>query len=644
MSTTPNNNNNNIPPLPNGETPPPPPPPPNGETPPPPREEKPTILPHTLPKFSPININLHTNLPDEEDKNGLATKIFPLTGDMMGAPGDKPFFSSEIDYSYGASFFMDLPREEQIKVFFDVSTFRKFITECYTQKLNKINRSGALDNAKEEYDRQKKEALEENGIAERNVLFMLNKLIKVSFPKKTAVKETYSLHKTTPLSVLRDPIGTLRRFYSPFVYYTYLKYGGKDYTVVKARWQNDFYSHPEFFKLYNLYRLYDEWFSPEKKEEIIEKFKKDATYFTGTQLYNENIVEYIVMAFARDFMKYEDAENYLKSIMTFKGETLEFKEYAKRKEEIDEILKKFKKVEERQKFFRETDNEIVAIKDFELVSSRARYSDKDITKSQLADFENYKKLIKKIYDFIKDQPDWANYNETKKETINKIKENIYNKKLRCLLSDITYLSKDAKTGEGVKVDDSKKDCIPLLADVRREIERRAFYVGVQKKGGVNGEFEISLYVDLFGGKIDQKNKEQYRCAFLGEKLGNEFEALWNGRYYVKSRFFFDAPDFDDDDADIKSGLEKKDKEKNGEDDDDDEKEKDDDDDGDKSKRRRRRRRDRDDDDDSEYEGGRSRPNKKTLRARFRKKRRRTFKKVENRLLRRRAKALPNIRL
>lgn len=601
----------------------------------------PSAIPHVLPKFFPININLHTNLPEDEDKDttGLATKIFPLTGEMMGIGGSKPFFSSEIDYSYGASFFTDLEHEDKIKVFFDRNTFRKFITECYTQKLNEINRSGYPNDAQAEYEKQKNEALEENGIAERNVLFMLNILIKVSFPKKTTVKESYSNHATTPLSVFKSPIETLRRFYSPFVYYTYLKYEGKDYTVVKARWQNDFYSHPEFYKLYSIYRSYSEWFTPEKKEEIIEKFSGDETYFTGTQLYGKEIIEYIVMVFAHDFKKYEDAENYLKNIMTFGGKTPKYADYKEKKAEIDQKLKEFNTIEERQEYLKK--NNIVAIKDFEVSSSRTRYKE-EISKSQVADFENFKKFVKKIYDFIKDQPDWTKFNEVTKETLSKIKENIYNKKLYCLLSNITAISNEdnddkkskdeiEKEGEKSKGEIEKEKCMLMLKDVRREIERRAFYVGVQKKGGVSGEFEISLYVDLFGGKIDQKNKEQYRCAFLGEKLGNEFEALWNGRYYVKSRFFFDGSEFENDENDEqgeKKQKENKEKDKEDEDQEEDNDNEDDDDD-DKKSRKKKKRSSR----DSEYDGGsriKKRRNHKTLRrrsirVRSRRRRARTFK-------------------
>jgi len=541
------------------------------------KEAQPPPPPNVLPKFFPININLHTNLPDDKDETGLATKIITLTGDMLGSSPNKPFFSSEIDYSYGTYFFTD-KREEQINVFFNRSTFRKFIIECYNRKLKEINSNDKafIQSAREEYEKEKKDALEENGIAERNILFMLNMLIKISFPKKTKVKETYSKHKTNVLSVFKDPISALKTFYNPFVYYTYITYEGKDYTVVKAHWQNDFYSHPEFFKLYNLYRLYTEWFNAEKKEEIINKFKAFTTYFTGTQLYSEEIVEYIVMTFAQDFMKYEDAEDYLKTIMTFDGKTLPYEKYDKKKSKIYEVFKEkgYNTIESRENYLKE--KKIVAIKDFELISSRTRYSE-SIKKSQVADFENYKKLIKKIYDFIKDQPDWSNFYELKKETLSKVKENIYNKKLHCLLSDITYLSKkndtaivkssdedaassedknvatnrnfeESKTQQNVEVatiDKNKPNCDELLKNVRKQIERRDFYVGVQKKGGVNGEFEISLYVDFFGGKIDQKTKNRYKCAFFGEKLGNEFETLWNGQYYVKSRFFFDSKDFDE---------------------------------------------------------------------------------------------------
>lgn len=489
--------------------------------------------------------------------------------------------------------------------------------------------------------KKKKDALEENGIAERNVIFMLNSLIRLTFPKKTQVKETYSNHATNVLSVFKNPYATLKRFYNPFIYYTYLKYEGKEYTVVKALWQNDFYSHPEFYKLYNLYRLYTEWFNKEKKEEIIIKFKSSPFYFTGKQLYSSDIVEYIVMAFAQDFMAYEDAVDYLKTIMTFDGKTLKYDEYKAEKEKIDKELEG-KTMEERGIIL----NKIVAIKDFELVSSHARYSER-VNKDQIADFENYKKLIKKVYDFIKDQPDWENFNELKKETLSKVKENIYNKKLRCLLSDITYLSKkeeptpppppqkeekgdeekkDEEKGDEEKKDEEKGDeekentpkpvdeCIGLMQNVRRDIERRSFYVGVQKKGGVNGEFEISVYVDLFGGKIDQKNKGKYRCAFLGEKLGNEFEALWNGRYYVKSRFYFDGSDFDEDDVATKPQNRKEKRDENNK------KSEEESDDESRRSRRRKRKDSEEDDDDSEYEGGRAkkrrpRPNKKTLRRR-----------------------------
>jgi len=575
------------------------------------KEETPsTPPPNVLPKFFPININLHTNLPDEQDETGLATKIITLTGDMMGSSSNKPFFSSEIDYSYGSSFFTD-NREEQINVFFDRSTFRKFIIECYNQKLKEINSNdkASIQYAYEEYEKEKKNALEENGIAERNILFMLNMLIKITFPKKTKVKETYNKHKTNIFSVFKNPMNALKTFYSPIIYYTYIKYEGKDYTVVKAHWQNDFYSHPEFFKLYNLYRLYTEWFNAEKKEEIIIKFKASTFYFTGTQLYSDEIVEYIVMAFAQDFMKYEDAEDYLKTIMTFDGKTLPYEKYEEEKNKVYDVFKEkgYNTVESRENYLKE--KKIVAIKDFELISSRARYRDA-IKKSEVADFDNYKKLIKKVYDFIKDQPDWSNFYELKKETLSKVKENIYNKKLRCLLSDITYLSKknDAAAvspAPSTPIDKNTPNCDELLKNVRDQIEKRDFYVGVQKKGGVNGEFEISLYIDLFGGKIDQKNKRRYRCAFFGEKLGNEFETLWSGRYYVKSRFFFDSADFEEGEAKTsQSSYEKKLPDESTS------KKSENTDENSRKKDKKKRKKDDDDDDsddDNEHEGGMTKP-------------------------------------
>ena len=577
--------------------------------------QHPPIRTNALPKFFPININLHTNLPDETDETGLATRIFPLTGDMFGQSSNKPFFSSEIDYSYGVNFFKSITREEQIKVFFDRNMFRNFIRECNTKKMNEINSNSEafIQSALDEYEKEKKNSLEENGIAERNIFFMLNIFIKISFPKKTKVKETYNRSTSVKniLSTFEYTIDTIKKFYNPLVLYTYLTYEGKDYTVVKARWQNDFYSHPEFFKLYNTYRIYTEWFNAEKKEEIIDRFKASPFYFTGTQLYSEDIVEYIVMAFALDFMKKEDADDYLKTIMTFDGRTIPYNEYKEKKKEIDYVFKtgSYNTVESRENYLKK--NKIIAIKDFELVSSRARYSE-NIKRSQAADYENFKKLIAKVYDFIKDQPDWSNFNELKKETLSKVKENIYNKKLRCLLSDITYLSKtgieappaEETTRNAVAVAAAPSECDKLIGhNVRKQIERRNFYVGVQKKGGANGEFEISLYVDLFGGKIDKTNKSRYKCAFLGEKLGNEFEALWNSRYYVKSRFYFDSKDFDrepnttdSDNIEKSSKKEKDDISKKSEDETD--------------KKNDRKKRDDDSDSDDELEGGNKRRRKR----------------------------------
>lgn len=135
------------------ELPPPPPSKPPQEPSQPPLPPQPP-LPILLPKFFPININLHTNLPDEKDENGLATKIFPLTGDMMGVSPNKPFFSSEIDYSYGASFITSLEYEDQIKVFFNRATFRKFITECHVKKLNELRSGGEA--AREAYEKEKR--------------------------------------------------------------------------------------------------------------------------------------------------------------------------------------------------------------------------------------------------------------------------------------------------------------------------------------------------------------------------------------------------------------------------------------------------------------------------------------------------------
>ena len=311
-----------------------------------------------------LTITMNTNLPEE---NSLQTKQIKLTGDMLdvkGAEGRGPYFTPDVRYKDGSKVFSGLTQKEKVAIFFDQRKFNNFIQQCY------INRK---ERDPDEYQTLVVNALEppslmHRNFAESNIMFMLSQIIKISYPQITEVSESYQGNIYSP------------NLFEQFLRYginTYLKIGGKDYTITKARWQNDFYSHPEYFDLYTKYDKYTKWYDTNKENLISNLEPAFGIYFKPNidkaYVYDRNIIEYVLAAIAEDFLPLDIVKKKMANISvpllnddkvnisarTY-GATDSFSEYKMRLDLIDEKKKKDKEnIETEKKQARENLKEFI---------------------------------------------------------------------------------------------------------------------------------------------------------------------------------------------------------------------------------------------------------------------------------------------
>jgi hypothetical protein len=228
-------------------------------------------------------------------------------------------------------------------------------------------------------------------------------------------------------------------------------------------------------------------------------FKTDTTYFSNDKtFYNKNIVEYIVNAFGVEFLTLD--RTIRKIILT---EVNTATDYENKLPPYDARNTPDATPAKRVSF-----NSM-------LMEERGNYHGQRRKMVYEQEYNFLKKFIELIYNYFKGQHEWVNFMDLKMKELENIQKNRYNKELSKLLENL-------------------KDII----DKKEVIERRAFYVGVEQNGKT-GEYSVSMYLDVVGGKIDRTNERKYRCIFRGEKLGNQFTTLWNGVYFEKERFYVD---------------------------------------------------------------------------------------------------------
>lgn len=445
----------------------------------------------TLPRranYNQLIITLNTNLPT--DKYGK-TKQITLTGNMLGAGkyNNAPYFSTDVLYSDYKQYFVNLPNEKILDVFFKEGEFDKFIQKC-------LNFSKKTEN----YDTMRKNPLEpsvdgKSGYAAANIMFMLNKLISISFPTPSFVGETYVESFYTPPYILGLKSSTI------------LNIEGKPYTVIKADWQNDFYSNPEYNNIYLNFLDYDSWYSNNKAALIERSIKEfnELYLLKGIRditVYDENIVEYMVNEFAINFTSLDDAKKKLSNITV--PLTIDVRDMEKRRYGPTETYKDYT-----NKIFGYKKTSLEYEVNLSKSLSRTRETPKENEKN------DYFRFIERVYSIISSYSEWKTFSELKKETLADIKSNKYNSQLKSLLEKLTDINK-----------------------YKEDIEKRKFYTGAEQDK--NGKYKIVLYIDLVGGKIDKTNASNVSCAYKSKMLGSEFETLWDGTEGLKERIFIDV--------------------------------------------------------------------------------------------------------
>lgn len=481
-------------------------------------------------EFFPINIHLNTNIPSEKNEENRYSllntgKRYTLRGKMLDPAFEDipPFMTTRFLYTKGTDYILSFPDpRDRAAIFFNRDKYIAFLNVC-KPRVSDEETKNELENPK--------------SVAHINIMFMLNVFIHISFPTRREVEESYIFPAEEAIFYInpwKPLFAAIKRLFVPR-FYSYLKLDGKDYTIIRASWMNDFYTHPLYNNIYNTFLLYNDWYETER-ENIIGRFK-DApyknSYFKETLPYNRfykpEIVEYIVEEFGQNLSSLDYAKNVLTNILVMRpvkiyeyydvprnrsynleyphwwsntlddgaagagaanvlqgslgdtNKTLPYSEYADFYKEY-----KTKRLITEKRIYTTLQNEM----------ENEKHQKTQMTSTQISliemDYNDFVKFVEDIYNYFNGNDLWKNMIKVKTEKLKDISQNKYNKELKMLLQNLSSLSD---------------------VGVRNKIEGRNFYVGAQILDIEKPAYDIDLYVDVLGGE-NQQYKQKTDTMYL----------------------------------------------------------------------------------------------------------------------------------
>ena len=552
-----------------------------------------------------IVVMINSNIPDKP--------AFKLTSSMLYHPDLKygkklslvetPFFTADVEYPYKSLWYLSKQSYKKIlQFFFNKSYFEKKLMAFLPNEKRGNNTRGNSGMTDEEKERDSLDT--RNIIMKRNVMIMLALLFPTTFPAKGNLSDSYHsfiLHKSDKSTSVKTS--------SVSSNFSYIKEGGKTYTVSKVVWINDFFNHPEYRSFIDEFHKYKRWSENESKEIkkrvtslkeiLLKKLKRNDTDTKNDKdiLYlpifikdiKENIKEYYENGELNtkkiDAMKFLPSErNRLQFFYDVSGliDLLEkLGTYTNEPDsiEIDILYSKIKDIKETIErinksgttlrgvstvFYNRLSKLSESIKSLEVLEKiKANYmssgavniqlegEDPEVVKELTGKYERYTNFVAKIKDLLPPKRESSNYKL----------QNAINNYSKGQADDDVGGDKNFKFQKIIEAVSNELIFLKSKQFFSKESNMEYLDVGVSgiDKNKINvPHFEIYVALDLIEGEINESNVRDIKCKWRGLYLGQETEGFFsrNNKYDINNHRVFVPEKEIMADEDIKYTIEK----------------------------------------------------------------------------------------
>ena len=476
-------------------------------------------------KVQELIIRIDSNITDSNGK----TTGFKFTNSNVYFPDSEkntkpfntyPYFTSEI--LYPRNILLALEMHRRYEFFFNKSVF-----------VDILMRSGSRDISKDEKNETYLKSLKDNEY--QNIMLMIELLFPTNFPINNDIKDSYNYYilgnrgiGQNMLSAFQNPLQKKN--------FSYVKTGGKIYTVRKNIWLNDLLNNPTYWKLRNDYT---------NIKDFIENYINENRGLIATYTKNMDL-------------KIAELDNYLAAA----------KEQAKAKGHAD-----FGKIDDKREEIKLVKNK--DDKDYEknfknlLSLQSGQYPQKHINNKDM--YKNLIGKIKDLYEKIKEIKENMKYiDKYNKLNINNLQQYMRNKKpnvsreyYNSMNSIIREYSKTNRSNPKYQTSNFElqdlfnnlysSSTVSNIGDDHVDAEIKKFFIfmdsmynhfiigksntnindynslldvgtTISQEGNTTYR-EIYLLIDFFEGEINDKNKSQIFCNYVDNHLGELFEKL-----------------------------------------------------------------------------------------------------------------------
>lgn len=471
-------------------------------------------------KVQELIIRIDSNITDSNGK----TTGFKFTNSNVYFPDSEkntkpfntyPYFTSEI--LYPRNILLALEMHRRYEFFFNKSVF-----------VDILMRSGSRDISKDEKNETYLKSLKDNEY--QNIMLMIELLFPTNFPINNDIKDSYNYYilgnrgiGQNMLSAFQNPLQKKN--------FSYVKTGGKIYTVRKNIWLNDLLNNPTYWKLRNDYTNIKDFIENYINENrgLIATYTKNMdlkiaeldNYLAAVTLkVKSNVTKKItdkhkaiknLIKMSKDNEKYNSTIN---SVINDALPTQHVPEYANLNGKIKDLYEKIKEIKENMKYI-DKYNKLN-------INNLQQYM-RTKNKNQNVSREYYNSMNSIIREYSKTNRSNPKY-QTSNFELQDLFNNLYSSST---LSNIGDDHVDAEIKKFFNFMDSMYNHF-IIGKSNTNINdyNSLLDVGttISQEGNTTYR-EIYLLIDFFEGEINDKNKSQIFCNYVDNHLGELFEKL-----------------------------------------------------------------------------------------------------------------------
>lgn len=523
-----------------------------------------------------INTNLNMKKQSEPEDTYITLsssmiKIMESSIETLLTLEEYPYFTAEVEYPW--IYLQTLPYRRMIEFFFNRQSFIKILTEqnlgFVNTQFNKYNtylknsENNVLFTTNESNNAEMSKYDEKNKIVQKNIVIMMKCLFPTKYPYKTNIKTSYDIkirkYPQLNLDVSQSFIKLFRITNNDkddaamHPEYSYLSLEGKIYTISEVIWINDIYNHPKYKKIVGIYHdlldfknTYSRILINEikNKQDLIREFKNNNNTNAVQQLQNisreiqesnnanrriyiqdiiiiDKLIKYIekLNDFNYDtietdvdavYILYDDTKaliNYISKYQSKIDDRYYYNPYFKLTKDISNLFENVKMLQENVNYIRENN--------YILENYLKKINKKIVNDKKIIENEENRKIFKSYLDFFNEL---KNFDNKKYPTNNRFLQDLIDN-VNKIDTMKTPIANNDKTSNFIKLLNPSH-----IKDTNEPFKHfvKCIYTGVNE---VEGAYEIYLRMDLIEGVVNDDNKKNIKCVYVGEKLTDKLDTL-----------------------------------------------------------------------------------------------------------------------